>query len=156
MMVRNILLLFLISIISVGCGFNPMYSKTSNINFEIISVEFTGNSQMNNFIENRLNKYSKTSSDKKFNIKINTRFQKISLAKDTTGKTTDFNLICTLDLIFISENEGTESQVTSFSENIIVKNNENKNEQSNYEKNVIDNLSQLLLNRLVFQLSKRK
>ena len=60
-MIRNILLLFLIGIISLGCGFNPMYSKTSNINFEIMSVEFTGNSQMNSFIENRLNKYSKTS-----------------------------------------------------------------------------------------------
>ena len=155
-MIRKVLLLFCLSIILLGCGFTPMYSKTSNINFEITKVEFTGNSQMNNFIENRLNKYSKTSANKKYNLKINTRFQKISVAKDTTGKTTDFNLICTLDLILISDNDGTEVEIGSFSENIIVKNNENKNEQTNYEENIIDNLSQLLLNRIIFQLSKNK
>ena len=155
-MLRNVLLLLIIATISSSCGFSPMYSTNSNINFEITTAEFSGNTQMNNFIENKLNKYSKTSSEKKFNIKINTKFQKISIAKDTTGKTTNFNLICSLDLILISRNNDTERYVTSFSESIIIKNNKNKNEQSNYEKNIIDNLSQLLLNRLIFQLSTIK
>ena len=155
-MLRNVLLLLIIATISSNCGFTPMYSTNSNINFEITAAEFSGNTQMNNFIENKLNKYSKTSSEKKFNIKINTKFQKISIAKDTTGKTTNFNLICSLDLILISRNNDTERYVTSFSESIIIKNNKNKNEQSNYEKNIIDNLSQLLLNRLIFQLSTIK
>ena len=155
-MLRNVLLLLIIATISSSCGFSPMYSTNSNINFEITTAEFSGNTQMNNFIENKLNKYSKTSSEKKFNIKINTKFQKISIAKDTTGKTTNFNLICSLDLILISRNNDTERYVTSFSESIIIKNNKNKNEQSNYERNIIDNLSQLLLNRLIFQLSTIK
>tara|TARA_B100000927_G_C16405385_1_gene445082 strand:- start:657 stop:1124 length:468 start_codon:yes stop_codon:yes gene_type:complete len=155
-MIRKILLLFFTGIALLSCGFSPMYSKTSNTNFEITNVEFTGNPQMNNFIENRLNKYSKISANKKFNIKIKTRFQKISVAKDTTGKTTDFNLIGNLDLIIIADNSGDEEQITSFTENIIVENNKNKIDQTNYEKNIIDNLSQLLLNRLIFQLSKSK
>ena len=51
------------------------------------------------------------------------------------------------------ENEQTKKTV-SFSENITIKKNENNYEQSNYEKILIKNMSELLFKKLVFYLSR--
>ena len=152
-MIRKVLLLFCLSIILLGCGFTPMYSKTSNINFEITKVEFTGNSQMNNFIENRLNKYSKTSANKKYNLKINTRFQKISVAKDTTGKITNYELQA-ISSFQINYNKKNVS--FTFKEKLNIKNIEDSFEQRKYENVVKNNFASSIQEKLILKLKTIK
>ena len=65
--------------------------------------------------------------------------------------------ISTIDVTYVlyGESKNQEKKI-SFSESIIIKKNDNTFEQNNYERNVLNNLSQLLLNKLVFHLSKEE
>ena len=62
-----------------------------------------------------------------------------------------------MDVVF-SLQDGSENQEkkVSFSESIIIKKNDNTFDQKNYERSVLNNLSQLLFNKLVFHLSKEE
>ena len=88
---------------------------------------------------------------------INSNYQKITVAKDLTGNATDLKLIASIDVVF-SLNDGSKNQEkrVSFLESIIIKKNDNTFDQKNYERSVLNNLSQLLLNKLVFHLSKEE
>jgi len=153
-------IIFIISIFCLvsNCGYAPMYSKTTNANFSITSIEIEGNTQMNNIIKTKLKKYINDTHDKKFYLKIETSSNKFSAAKDITGKTTDLKLIADLNLTYIkqnSENKNEEKNIL-FSESLTLKRNDNNYEQNNYEKTLIQNMSETLINKLIFYLSRLK
>ena len=126
------------------------------LNFTILNIELNGNLLINNYIEQKLKKYEKIDSEKKFELEIKTTLNKFSVGKDSKGNTTNLKLVTNLDLNINEikmENEQTKKTV-SFSENITIKKNENNYEQSNYEEILIENMSELLFKKLVFYLSK--
>ena len=132
-----------------------MLSQNNKLDFIIINLELAGNKTINNFFEKKLKQYSNNSSDKKYKILIYSDYEKINVAKDSTGNVTDLKLISTIDVTYSLEQESkNQEKKISFSESIIIKKNDNTFEQNNYERSVLKNLSQLLLNKLVFHLSK--
>ena len=147
---------FFSAFLSVGlinCGYSPIHTNSTDLSFNIENYKLLGNKQINNYLENNLKKYLNNQSDKSFNLEINTNFKKISAAKDATGKTTNLKLIFDLNLKIIEENS--EKNIL-FSENIILKKIDSNYDQSDYEKASIKNMSELLLNRMVFYLSTIK
>ena len=134
-----------------------MLSQNNNFNFNIENLELLGDKTINNILEKKIKQYSNNSSNKKYKISINSNYQKNTVAKDSTGNATDLKLITSIDVVF-SLQDGSENQEKkiSFSESIIIKKNDNTFDQKNYEISVLNNLSQLLLNKLVFHLSKEE
>tara|TARA_B100001057_G_scaffold168708_1_gene169436 strand:+ start:348 stop:821 length:474 start_codon:yes stop_codon:yes gene_type:complete len=155
-MIKKIFLIKFIILILASCGYSPMLSQNSDLNFMIVDYELKGDSQINKLIENRLDKYSSTNSDKKFKIKIDTNYNKITAVRDLTGKITNLKLITKLDLIYTIDNSGQkrESKKVSFSESVTIVKNENNYEQDKYETIVVKNMSELLLNKLILFLSR--
>ena len=56
---KVILLVLLFNFIS-SCGFTPLYSNKTNVNFSIASIELEGDRLTNNFLKNQLTKYQNT------------------------------------------------------------------------------------------------
>ena len=153
-MIKKTFLLILIVFGLSGCGYTPMLSQNNDFNFNIVNLEFLGDKTINNFLEKKLMQYSNNSNNKKYKISINSNYQKIIVAKDSTGNATDLKLISTIDVIYSLHNETkNEEKKISFLESIIIKKSDNTFDQNNYERNVLNNLSQQLLNKLVFFLS---
>ena len=154
-MIKKIFLLILIMFGLSSCGYTPMLSQNNNFNFNNIDLELIGNNTINNFLEKKLKQYSNKSNDKKYTILIYSDFKKISVAKDSTGNVTNLKLISNIDVTYSLDNKSeNQEKKISFSESIIIKKNDNTFEQKNYERSVLNNLSQLLLNKLIFHLSR--
>ena len=156
-MIKKTFLLILIVFGLSSCGYTPMLSQNNNFNFNIVNLELLGDKNINNFLEKKLKQYSNDSSNKSYKISINSNFQKIIVAKDSTGNATDLKLISTIDVTYSLYNESNnQERKISFLESITIRKNNNAFDQKNYERSVLNNLSQLLLNKLVFYLSKEE
>ena len=155
-MFRKIILCILVLCGLSSCGYTSLHSQKDDLNFTILNLELNGDLLINNYIEQELKKYEKINSERKFELEIKTTLNKFSVGKDSKGNTTNLKLVANLDLNINEikmENEQTKKTV-SFSENITIKKNENNYEQSNYEKILIKNMSELLFKKLVFYLSR--
>ena len=156
-MIKKIFLLILIIFGVTNCGYTPMLSQNNKLNFTIVNLELLGNKTINNFFEKKLNQYTSSSNDKKYKILINSDYQKINVAKDSTGNVTNIKLVSTIDVTYSLYNESkNQEKKISFSESIIIKKNDNTFEQNNYERSILNNLLQLLFNKLIFHLSKEE
>ena len=156
-MIKKIFLLILIIFGVTNCGYTPMLSQNNKFDFTITNLELLGNKTINDFFEKKLSQYSNSSYDKKYKILINSDYQKINVAKDSTGNVTNIKLVTTIDVTYSLYNEiKNQENKISFSESILIKKNENTFEQNNYERSVLNNLLQLLLNKLIFHLSKEE
>ena len=144
-MIKNIfLIIFLFFIYS--CGYTSVYKKFGNQNFQIIITEMQGNREMNNLLKNEINLYSNKNSVDKFNVALKTKYDKLILAKNEAGETTDYQLsaVATFTIYF---NE--KSQTLTFEENINIKNQTDSFEQNIYEKNVKRNFASSIRNKLI-------
>lgn len=156
-MIKKTFLIILIVFGLSSCGYTPMLSQNNNFNFNIVDLELLGDKTINNFLEKKFKQYSNNSSNKSYKISINSSYQKIIVAKDSTGNATDLKLISTIDVTYSLYNESkNQEKKVSFLESITIKKNDNTFDQNNYERSVLNNLSQLLLNKLVFYLSKQE
>ena len=157
-MIKKITFLVLIICGLVSCGYSPMYSSNNETNFEIYDLELKGDEQINNVIKNRLEKYFNNNKEKKYIIKVRTSYEKISATKDRTGSTTHFKLIVKLALDYkevgVKQNEKEQSKKISFSENTIIKKNQDNFEQNDYEYITIKNISELLINKIILYLER--
>ena len=155
-MFRKIILCILVLCGLSSCGYTSLHSQKDDLNFTILNLELNGDFMINNYIEQKLKKYEKIDSKRKFELEIKTTLNKFSVGKDSKGNTTNLKLVANLDLNINEikmENEQTKKTV-SFSESITIKKNENNYEQSNYEEILIKNMSELLFKKLVFYLSR--
>ena len=156
-MIKKTFLLILIVFGLSSCGYTPMLSQNNNFNFNIVNLELLGDKNIKNFLEKKLKQYSNDSSNKSYKISINSNYQKIIVAKDSTGNATDLKLISTIDVTYSLYNESNnQEKKISFLESSTIRKNDNAFDQKNYERSVLNNLSQLLLNKLVFYLSKEE
>ena len=154
-MIKRTFLLILIVFVLSSCGYTPMLSQNNNFNFNIENLELLGDKTINNVLEKKLKKYSNNSNNKRYRISINSNYEKIIVAKNSTGNATDLKLTSTIDVTYNLYNESkNQEKKISFMESIIIKKSDNTFEQNNYERSVLNNLSQLLLNKLVFHLSR--
>ena len=145
-------ILFIIILLTslLGCGYTSIYEQNKNNNFSITSLEFTGDKTINNTLNRKLNKYTKNKSDKNFKIIINSKYSKTPIAKDQTGTATDFKLVVDLDLEFLIQNK---SNKISMTETFNIKNDSDNFQQSKYEKEIKNNLSNFLFDKIISYLS---
>ena len=137
----------LISIIFIySCGYSPLYLAGKNdmlLNLKKIEGDF----ELNNYIKNNFKIASDVNSPNVYDINAETKFEKIILTKDATGNATDYRLDFTVKFIILSENKE-----VSYKESFKIKKNDQKFEQSNYEREIKKNFSEIVKDKLVLYL----
>ena len=146
---------FLILIISFNlishCGFTPLYSNKSDVNFSITSIEFEGDKELNNFLKNGLNKFTNNESEKKYTIKINSNYSKNVLSKNKAAETTNFELSTNTTFQILSNNKILKE--FKISEKKIMDNIDDDFEEQKNEKIAKQNFASSMTNKLVTEIS---
>ena len=137
----------LISIIFIyNCGYSPLYtSGKSNLLLNLKEIE--GDFELNTYIKNDFKIASDVNSPNVFDINAETKIDKIILTKDATGDATDYKLDFSVKFIIVSEN-----RVVSYNESFKIKKSNQKFEQSNYEREIKRNFSEIVKDKLVLYL----
>ena len=81
----NILILFFFL---HHCEYKPIYSDLNKADFKLNIINIEGDSEMNNLVSSRLKKYSKKSSNKVYNLKIQTKYKRENLIRNKRRNTT--------------------------------------------------------------------
>ncbi len=142
---KKIFLLIMITFI-YSCGYSPLYLAGKNdmlLNLKKIEGDF----ELNNYIKNNFKIASDVNSPNVYDINAETKFEKIILTKDATGNATDYRLDFTVKFIILSENKE-----VSYKESFKIKKNDQKFEQSNYEREIKKNFSEIVKDKLVLYL----
>ena len=138
--------LFIIIFFIYNCGYSSLYLEGKRDIF-INLKEITGDFELNNYIKNDFKIASDINSSNIFDINAQTKFEKIILTKDATGDATDYRLDFTVKFIIVSENKE-----VSYKESFKIKKNDQKFEQSNYEREIKKNFSEIVKDKLVLYL----
>ena len=135
----------------LGCDYSPIYSSKDNYNFFIEKIDFSGDAEINNLIDKKLKKYQTTRNEKKISIFSTSSYNKISQSKNLSGKTTNYLVI--IEIAFEIKKEE-KLNTFKFKEDFLIKNFNNKFEGSNLEKIKKENTTNLIINRLISQISQ--
>ena len=132
-----------------SCGYTSIYQELKrDLNINVLSMR--GDFEINNYIKNDLKISSDKSSSNIYNLKIETEYNKIILAKDATGNATDYNIEMRAKFIVVSNN----NKNIVYEENFKIKKNDDNFEQSNYERDIKRNFSKIVQEKLILDLIK--
>jgi len=148
---KNKFIFVLLLAFLTNCGFVPIYKNSGNIDLNIIVNNLSGDRETYNLIKTSLKRYSYDEANSNVQIDINTTYSKNILAKDSTGKTTDYQII--IKAIFNIEFEGTKKEI-SFIETFDYKSLDKNFEEIQYEKTIKQNISNIISRKLIDQISR--
>ena len=147
---------FILLIFLSSCGYEATYSVKNirNYNFSISKLSFIGDREINLKIKQKLNNYTQEIKDINFILKITSTSEKIILAKDTAGDSTNFKIETVVN-IDVFNNEKLKNNFIIL-ESFNYDNNSNKFELKNYEKEIKRNLADIITEKLIFKLANIK
>jgi len=150
-MLKKIFFILIILNILQGCGYTPMNSTKNQINMNIEEISLSGDWELNNYIKSSLQRYSSESKTEKYKITINTNYNRSSITKDATGKTTNylFEIETSINLISTKINKS-----FIYKDKFKMENFEDKLVEKNYETSNKKNIANLIVNKLILQLSR--
>ena len=135
--------LYIMIIIGLSsCGYSRLNDQSNEFKFN--SIEINGDKRLSFILKNNLNLLSKPESKKSYDLLINLTSSKTSKIKDTTGKTTRFNVILNGDLKLTDNNKVVKNRSFIVSNDYDVSNNHSdtiRNEKNSIQNN-IDSLSE--------------
>ena len=151
-MIKKISLVILI-LFTTSCGYEAMHTTKNrqNCNFFIGKINFEGDRIINSKIKSRLDAYKKSSQNKKLTLSINSRLEKIILAKNSSGNITSFNNTLTIEVEISIDNKIKDNLILQ--ETFNYNNTTNKFQLKNYEKEIKNNLAETITEKLIFKLS---
>ena len=146
---KNNLIIFFLLIILNGCGFEPIYSIKNDSDYNIVIIENKGDKKLNNFINRELERISNKTSPNEYKIKINSKFNKIIISKDSKGSPLEFELLANIDFVIISDNF---NKSISFKEKQNMQKISDLFQQTNYEDIVKENFASSIVRKLSLKL----
>ena len=149
-MLKKIFFVVSILILAAGCDYKPIYSVSNKSDYKIVVTDISGDKKINKFLINNLNKNSRKNSGKIINIKIDSEYSKIVLAKDVAGNITDYQSKVITTFI-IEQNQTSKSFVIS--EKFNFQNMSDKYEEKSYEENIKRSLATTIAQKLIIRLS---
>ena len=144
-------ILIFIPFLFLGCQYTPIYSNKDKFNFKIENIDFTGDVEINNLIDKKLKKYKTTKSGENVSISTFSSYEKISQSKNLSGKTTDYLVVIKTSFEIQMDDK---TNMLIFKEEFLIKNFSNKFEENNFEKIKKENSIDLIINKLVTQISQ--
>jgi len=145
---RNIILIFCL-IFLCSCGYTSIYKNQKSQNFQINIIEMVGDNEFNNLFRNELGLYSNTDSNEKYDILVNSKYQKIIVSKNSSGVATDYKILVNTK---ININLNKETKKLEFNESINIKNNSNSFEQNRYERNIKRNFASSIREKFLIKI----
>ena len=147
---------FILLIFLSSCGYEAIYSvkNIKNYDFSISKLSFIGDREINLKIKQKLSNYTQEIKDINFILKITSTSEKIILAKDAAGDSTNFKIETIVNIdVFNKEKLKSNFIIT---ESFNYENNSNKFELKNYEKEIKRNLADIITEKLIFKLANIK
>ena len=138
-----------IIIFITSCGYSPIYSNLKNKNINIQVEKINGNKDVNQLIIQKLSRYQNQSSEEVYNVKIDTNYEKLILAKNTAGNATNFRL--NLNVKIIATLNGISKEL-KFNEKFDMKKGDTIFEEEKYENIIINDMTNLIIQRFISQL----
>ena len=148
MKIKNLILIIIFFLQS--CGYSPIYSNVKKTDFNLNVVEILGDNEMNNIVATKIKKYSKNLSEKIYNIKVITNYQKVILSKNKKGEVT--NYLIKKEIIFEIINPEIKNKFF-FNDEIQAKNIDNQFEFKKYENSIKNNFVDSKVNEFIYKLS---
>ena len=150
---NKICFFFALLILTQSCGFTSVYVSNDNINFNIESITFEGDQELNNFININLNKYAKKNNESD-NLKITSiaKYTKKTQSKDTKGNAQSFKVEGSVTFLVTRKNQ-TYNFV--YSEQSDLKNSDDTFELDSYENSIKQNFASSIVEKLILDLSNR-
>ena len=124
-----------------SCGYSRLNDQSNEFKFN--SIEINGDKRLSYILKNNLNLLSKPESKKSYDLLINLTSSKTSKIKDTTGKTTRFNVVLNGDMKLTDNNKVVKNRSFIVSNDYDVSGNHSdtiRNEKNSIQNN-IDTLS---------------
>ena len=148
----SFLFLFLLS----SCSYEAIYSKKKilNYDFSISEINFTGDREVNIKMREKLNNYTINKKNKNFKVDILSFVTKAVSAKNISGDATSFKSTVSIKVDLVMNNKLKNNFIISESFNY--NNNSNKFNLKTYEKNIKNNLTETITEKLIFRLSNIK
>ena len=134
-----------------GCNYTPIYSSKDNFNFKIENIEFKGDAEISNLIDKKLKRHNKSKSGKKISISAFSSYAKTSQSKNLSGKTTDYLVEIKTSFKIEIDNK---TKMLILEEEFLIKNFSDKFEEYNFEKIKKENSIDLIINKLITQISQ--
>ena len=147
---------FILLIFLSSCGYEAIYSvkNINNYDFSISKLSFIGDREINLKIKQKLNNFTQEIKDINFILIITSTSEKIILAKDAAGDSTNFKIETIVNIdVFNKEKLKSNFIIT---ESFNYENNSNKFELKNYEKEIKRNLADIITEKLIFKLANIK
>jgi len=145
-MKKNIIVIYLLFFLS-GCGFEPIYSKNNNINFSIDQIDYTGDTELNNFLRINLDRYKNEKVNNKIYLKAESKYEKSILSKDSTGKVTSYQL--EVEVIFLIKSTNKKIRII---EEKIINNMDDKFEEARNERSIKQSFASSISDKLLSML----
>ena len=149
---KNKLLIFLL-IFLTNCGYTPIYQNIKSSDLSINIVSSNGNEEMNNLIKNELELYFNKESKNKYDVSINTNYEKKIISKNTSGAISSYQLLVETTFTIIAKNKKNNFL---FTEKINIENNPDSFAQNSYEDIIKRNFASSIREKLIMKLSNYK
>ena len=133
-----------------SCEYRPIYSNSNKANYQIIITDLSGDKKLNKYIVENLEKNSQKNSTEIINIKINSKYSRKVLAKNSLGSTTDYQAKAITEFE-INKNDNTEK--LEFTEKFNYQKVSDNYEEKSYEQNIKRNLASSISQKLILRLS---
>ena len=145
--------IFLLLIFLSSCGYEAIHSKKniSNYSFSIIKLNFNGDREVNLRIKAKLNNYTLIKRDKEFILNISSTSERVITVKDASGNATAYKNIITIAIDVL--NNGKLKNSFAIVENFNYNNNSNNFDLKKFEREIKNNLSEVVADKIVFKLS---
>ena len=143
-MFKKNIILFTSLFFLINCGFTPVYLNNTNVNFSIEEVKYIGDRELNNFLKINLNQYKKKNTNNKIYIEADSKYEKIILSKDGTGKATNYQLIA--EVVFLVKPANKKIIITE-KKNMDSKS--DKFEETKYERSIKQSFASLISSKLI-------
>ena len=148
-MKKNFFTIFIL-IILIGCEYKPIYSVANKTNYKINITDITGDKKLNKFLVENILRNSQNNSKEIISIKINTKYNKVILAKDTAGNVTDYQSKAITTFIIIKDQD---TKTFTVNEKFNFQKMSDKYEERGYEENIKRNLATSISQKLILRLS---
>ncbi|MDC1176222.1 hypothetical protein OAT34_02465 [Candidatus Pelagibacter sp.] len=149
---KNKLLIFLL-IFLTNCGYTPIYQNIKSSDLSINIVSTNGNKEMNSLIKNELELYFNKESKNKYDVSMNTNYEKKIISKNTSGATSSYQLL--VETSFTITNKDKKNNFL-FTEKINIENNPDSFVQKSYEDIIKRNFASSIREKLIMKLSNYK
>jgi len=144
---------FIFFLLLFGCGYQAI-NNLENSNYIISSYDLSGDPKINKILKRNFDRHKQKSSDKNFDLIVQSNLDKSDNIKNKAGEVTNYTLEISIDLEVLNNGEIIKDQ--SFKKNTSYNNNGNKFELKQYEQIVIKNLTDNLLKQIHIVLSSIK